>query len=65
MSPGRPQTSDKLESELDDVSPWSDGADDVPSDPSSGGSGDSGGGHHSIDDEAVPHVPAARSGGDD
>src|SRR6056297_3640268 len=47
MSPGRPQTSDKMESELDDVSPWSDGTEDVPSDAGGSDSSDTGGSHHS------------------
>jgi len=59
--PGRPQTSDKMESELDDVSPWSDGADDVPSETDDSGEEESSGGHHSLDDGA-PHVPSAKSG---
>ncbi|MFC7130157.1 sulfate reduction electron transfer complex DsrMKJOP subunit DsrO [Haloferax chudinovii] len=62
MSPGRPQTSDKMESELDDVSVWSEPKDNGPVEESGGSGG--GGSHGSLSNDAVPHVPAFE-GGDD
>ncbi|ELZ96225.1 sulfate reduction electron transfer complex DsrMKJOP subunit DsrO [Haloferax sulfurifontis] len=62
MSPGRPQTSDKMESELDDVSVWSEPKDNGPVEESGGSGG--GGSHGSLSNDALPHVPAFE-GGDD
>jgi molybdopterin-containing oxidoreductase family iron-sulfur binding subunit len=63
MSPGRPQTSDKLESELDELPPRAEPVDETNE---GGDDGDSTGGSlHSVDSDAVPHVPAVKGGGDD
>ena len=64
MSPGRPQTSDKLESELDEVPSETEPAGGM-DDGSSDGGGNDGGASHSLDGDAMPHVPAVKGGGGD
>ncbi|AFK19899.1 4Fe-4S dicluster domain-containing protein [Haloferax mediterranei ATCC 33500] len=62
MSPGRPQTSDKMESELDeeDLSTWT-----PPEEPSADESSGAGASHGSVSADAMPHVPVVNNGGDD